>query len=94
MADRVRVTISGGVLVEIPASVIERAIGAERKIPRVEITELETLDEVLARYCVHVLAAVDGNKTRAAKILGIDRRSLYRWIAKARPSQPAAELAA
>ena len=28
--------------------------------------------------CVHVLDATHGNRTRAAEILGIDRRTLYR----------------
>jgi two-component system response regulator HydG len=43
-------------------------------------TELLTLDEVNQRYVRQVLAAVGGNKTRAAKILGIDRRSIYRRL--------------
>lgn len=28
----------------------------------------------------HVLTAVDQNKTRAAKVLGVDRRTLYRRL--------------
>jgi two-component system response regulator HydG len=47
--------------------------------------ELLTLDEINQRYVRQVLAAVGGNKTRAAKILGIDRRSIYRRL-----EQPAA----
>jgi DNA-binding NtrC family response regulator len=35
-----------------------------------------TLAEVEAEYVRNVLASVDGNKTRAAKILGIDRKTL------------------
>jgi DNA-binding NtrC family response regulator len=35
-----------------------------------------TLAEVEAEYIRHVLASVDGNKTRAAEILGIDRKTL------------------
>ena len=35
-----------------------------------------TLAEVEAEYIRNVLATVDGNKTRAAKILGIDRKTL------------------
>lgn len=38
---------------------------------------LKTLEE---RYVRRVLGAVDGNKTRAAKILGLDRRTLYRKL--------------
>jgi transcriptional regulator with GAF, ATPase, and Fis domain len=42
--------------------------------------ELVTLDEMERRYVRHVLGAVSGNKTHAARILGIDRRSLYRKL--------------
>jgi DNA-binding NtrC family response regulator len=35
-----------------------------------------TLAEVEAEYIGNVLASVDGNKTQAAKILGIDRKTL------------------
>nr|MBA3538174.1 hypothetical protein [Deltaproteobacteria bacterium] len=42
--------------------------------------ELITLDEMERRYVRQVLAAVGGNKTHAARILGIDRRSLYRRL--------------
>ena len=47
--------------------------------------ELLTLEEINQRYVRQVLAAVGGNKTRAAKILGIDRRSIYRRL-EAQPS--------
>jgi DNA-binding NtrC family response regulator len=39
---------------------------------------LPPLDEVERRYLVHVLDAVGGNRTRAAEVMGIDRRTLYR----------------
>ena len=42
--------------------------------------ELVTLDELNRNYVRRVLAAVNGNKTHAAKLLGIDRRSLYRRL--------------
>jgi DNA-binding protein Fis len=35
-----------------------------------------TLAEVEEEYIRNVLASVNGNKTRAAKILGIDRKTL------------------
>ncbi len=43
-------------------------------------TELISLKEVEKRHIVRVLAALDGNRARAARILGIDRRSLYRRL--------------
>jgi two-component system response regulator HydG len=43
---------------------------------------LPTLDEVEQRYISHVLEIVDGNKTSASKILGMNRRTLYRKLAR------------
>jgi DNA-binding NtrC family response regulator len=40
--------------------------------------DLISLDELERRYLIHVLEAVGGNRTRAAEILHIDRRTLYR----------------
>jgi two-component system response regulator HydG len=42
--------------------------------------ELITLDELERRYIRQVLVATRDNKTDAARILGIDRRSLYRRL--------------
>jgi DNA-binding NtrC family response regulator len=42
--------------------------------------QMLTLDEMQVRYVRQVLAAVGGNKTQAAHILGIDRRSIYRRL--------------
>jgi hypothetical protein len=39
------------------------------------------------RYVRQVLNAVGGNKTHAARILGIDRRSLYRRLEEPRHEQ-------
>jgi two-component system response regulator HydG len=41
-------------------------------------SELVTLEEVERRYMLRVLEATGGNKTKAAAILGVDRRTLYR----------------
>jgi DNA-binding NtrC family response regulator len=40
--------------------------------------DLPSLDEVERRYLLHVIEQVGGNRTRAAEVLGIDRRTLYR----------------
>jgi DNA-binding NtrC family response regulator len=55
--------------------------------------ELITLDEMERRYVRQVLNAVGGNKTHAARILGIDRRSLYRRLEEPRHEQKPAETA-
>jgi two-component system, NtrC family, response regulator AtoC len=43
-------------------------------------TELISLEKLEQRYIQQVLLAVGGNKTQAARVLGIDRRSLYRRL--------------
>ena len=41
---------------------------------------LPKLDEIERRYLIHVLSHVGGNRKRAAEIMGIDRRTLYRML--------------
>jgi len=43
---------------------------------------LPTIDEMEQRYLLHVLHAAGGNRKRAADILGINRRTLYRMAAR------------
>jgi two-component system response regulator HydG len=64
---------------DLPAKVAEHqpsrlVIGMESP------AEMITIDEMERRYVRHVLHAMNGNKTHAARILGIDRRSLYRRL--------------
>ncbi len=40
--------------------------------------DLVSLDELERRYLIYVLEKTGGNRTRAAEVLGIDRRTLYR----------------
>ncbi|HEX8090207.1 MAG TPA: sigma-54 dependent transcriptional regulator [Blastocatellia bacterium] len=40
--------------------------------------DLPTLDELERRYLIHVLQSAGGSRTRAAEVMGIDRRTLYR----------------
>ena len=59
----------------------------EHRSDRVMLTfedaeELVTLEELQARYIRRVLDMVGGNKSKAARILGLDRRSLYRRLDK------------
>jgi len=44
--------------------------------------ELITLAEVEQRYIAHVLEATEGNKAKAARILGLDRKTLYRKLSR------------
>ena len=43
-------------------------------------SELVPLEEVERRYILRVLEAVGGNKTLAAQMLGLDRKTLYRKL--------------
>ena len=52
----------------------------KRKVEEALFEGLPPLDEIERRYLVHVLAGVGGNRSRAAEILGIDRRTLYRML--------------
>ena len=44
---------------------------------------LPTLDQLQKRYVRKILDEVGGNKRRAAALLGIGRRTLYRWLDEA-----------
>jgi len=46
----------------------------------VEATELVALEEIERRYILRVLDAMHGNKSRAAQVLGLDRKTLYRRL--------------
>lgn len=39
-----------------------------------------SLDEIRRRHVVRVLDACGGNRSEAAKILGVDRKTLYRRL--------------
>jgi two-component system response regulator HydG len=54
---------------DLPAGMRSECFAEERGLDR-------TLEQVEAEYVRHVLEGVKGNKSRAAKILGIDRKTL------------------
>jgi len=71
------VTLSRGATIEafdLPSTVAGFTMTPEDK----PFSDLPTLDDLERRYLLHVLDAVGGNRTRAAEILGVDRRTLYR----------------
>ena len=57
-----------------------RSSGAELLAQLSDGPLLPTLEELELRYIGHVLKLVDGNKRRAAALLGIGRRTLYRRL--------------
>ncbi|HET6440690.1 MAG TPA: sigma-54 dependent transcriptional regulator [Anaeromyxobacter sp.] len=64
----------------VPEDLPERLRGLPPGIPPPGSSERPTLAEVERRYAMRILTETGGNKTRAAEILGIDRKTLYRII--------------
>lgn len=50
-------------------------------------TELVPLEEIERRYIEHVVKATDGNQTQAARILGVDRKTLHRKLKIDKPDK-------
>ncbi len=57
-------------------------------------TDIVTIDELERRYLLRVLKLVGGNKSRAAQMLGLDRRTLYRKLDRYGEMRPTRELTA
>ena len=55
----------------------ERPLAPERAP---DVSDRPTLEELERRYAAQVLQETGGNKTRAAEVLGIDRKTLYRIL--------------
>jgi two-component system response regulator AtoC len=64
----------------VPEDLPDRLRGLPDAVPPSGVAERPTLAEVERRYAAQVLAETGGNKTRAAEILGIDRKTLYRIV--------------
>jgi DNA-binding NtrC family response regulator len=62
-------------------------------VAAVSPTDLVTLHEMERRYVHKVLTTVGGNKTVAARVLGIDRRSVYRRLEPIAVSEAARDAA-
>ncbi len=60
-------------------NVIERA---SAEISRGEPGSIPSLDEIERRHITRVLTAAHGNKTLAARILGVDRKTLHRKLSQ------------
>jgi len=83
------VAVCGGdeIRVEHLPPKVQKHESSRIEIPTAALTELISLDEMERRYVRQVLVSVGGNKTHAARVLGIDRRSLYRRLEE--PATPA-----
>jgi DNA-binding NtrC family response regulator len=64
---------------DLPAKIRNHTRGVEPESkPQTMFKDLPSLDELERRYLIHVMQSVNGSRTRAAEVLGIDRRTLYR----------------
>ena len=69
---------------DLPAKV--RQFHSQRVVVTADTAEdLVTLEEIGQRYLRRVLTLLNGNKTQAAQILGVDRRTLYRMLDRLEP---------
>jgi DNA-binding NtrC family response regulator len=59
---------------DLPPTVTPRPPAIEKRL----FDDLPSLEEIERRYLLHVLEQVGNNRTRAAEVMGIDRRTLYR----------------
>jgi two-component system response regulator HydG len=69
---------------DLPARLLEHKNNQPVHSPS-SLAEIVKLDEMELRYIRQVLATVGGNKSLAARLLGLDRRSLYRRLAGYKP---------
>jgi len=66
---------------DLPEKLQSAQVRAAARSPLSALFEdLPALDELERRYLLYILEVTGGNRTRAAEILGIDRRTLYRMI--------------
>ena len=59
---------------------IRRFRPTELVVPLDDTQSLQTMEEVERRYILRVLETLAGNKRQAARVLGFDRRTLYRKL--------------
>jgi transcriptional regulator with PAS, ATPase and Fis domain len=62
---------------DLPTSLIQEA---EEKVVDKALAKRYTLDQLEKEYIRRVLIEVGGNKSKAAEILGLDRKTLYRKL--------------
>jgi transcriptional regulator with GAF, ATPase, and Fis domain len=75
---------------EVSETALSGTCGASRVIgtPQDMFGENPTLEEMKKRYITHLLTTTEGNMSRTAAILDVDRRSLYRMVARYRLETP------
>lgn len=64
----------------LPARMLQQRESESAAPPPTDAAQWPTLDKLQADYVQQVLAHTGGNKQKAASILGVTRRTLYRWL--------------
>lgn len=76
---------------DLPSRIVDRAVSSpvasSARSGVSLIDDRPTLAELERRYVNLVLAEAEGNKSRAAETLGIDRRTIYRYLESAEPNE-------
>lgn len=67
---------------DLPETVRDLTVAESFQNGQFFFTDTPTLEEVKKRYVLHVLKHNQGNVSRSARVLNIDRRSLYRMLAR------------
>lgn len=82
--------LSDGGELEVSDTVLGESRSSARKADPVGgiFAENPTLEEIKKRYISHLLTTTRGNMVRAAAILDVDRRSLYRMVARYQLGSP------
>jgi two-component system response regulator HydG len=70
---------------DLPEKIREYSVGHFVVAPN-DSTDILPIDEMQRRYILRVIDLVGGNRSRAAEVLGLDRRTLYRRLEKYEPA--------
>ncbi len=79
---------------DLPERVRANRGGTPIAITEEDAVDFVSLDELERRYVLRVLASVSGNKSAAARILRIERKTLYRMLERWSPATAAASASA
>jgi two-component system, NtrC family, response regulator AtoC len=74
--------LSSGIirLEDLPSEIVSTPRVASVMNEVIPAGDLPTLEQLESSYLLRVLSAVGGNKSRAAQVMGVDRKTLYRMI--------------
>ena len=73
------VTLTAGGTIAPDALLLDTSAGPPTALSLAQLPRRPTLQELTDEYVALVLQETDGDKARAADLLGISKRTLYRW---------------